>query len=185
MNAVAKPFQPFTSAEFHKMARRGAFDDLRVELRQGMIVKMSPKHIPHSLVQKDLIFALKLAIRAAGLPWRVATETSVSFGEGFDPMPDIVVYDLSAVADPAGPIDPRAVKLVVEVSDSSLDDDMGEKRGEYASFRLCEYWVADVSAKTVHMHANPRNGAFVKVEQQTLSKPLEMLTQPGVVAQIA
>lgn len=167
------------------MARRGAFDDLRVELRGGMIVKMSPKHIPHALVQEDLIFALKLTIQSAGLPWRVATETSVAFGEGFDPMPDIVVYDLSMIADQQGAIDPAAVKLIVEVADTSLDDDMEEKRDDYARFGLTEYWVADVNAKLVHMHAEPRNGVFAKTDRKTLSESLAMLTRPGIVVQIA
>jgi Uma2 family endonuclease len=185
MNALAKPYQPFTSAEFHKMARRGAFDDIRVELRRGMLVKMSPKHIPHALVQEDLIFALKLAIKAADLPWRVATQTSAALGEGFNPMPDIVVFDLSLVPDPQGPIAAGAVKLIVEVADSSLEDDMGEKRDDYALAGLAEYWVADVDDKVVHMHAAPVNGAFTKVTQAKLGEALAMLTQPQIMAQIS
>jgi Uma2 family endonuclease len=185
MNALTKLHPPFTTAEFHKMARRGAFDDLRVELRGGMIVKMSPKHLPHTMVQEDLAFAIKLAVRGAGLSWRVGSEGSVSFGEGFDPMPDIVVYDGTMPAHPFGTIDPKAVKLIVEVADSSVEDDMGEKRDDYARFGLAEYWVADVNEKIVHMHAAPVDGAFTKVMRAKLGDPLAMLTQPQIVAQIS
>ena len=166
------------------MARRGAFGDLRVELRRGMIAKMSPKHLPHAMVQEDLIFALKLAVRELGLPWRVATETSVSAGEGFDPMPDIVVYDLSLVSDLKGTINPEAVKLIVEVADSSLEDDLGEKCDDYARFNLAEYWVADVNAKTVLRHASPVNGVYTRQASVSLTEPLAMLTQPNIVAKI-
>lgn len=185
MNAPLQPLQRFTTAEFHKMARRGAFNDIRVELRRGMLVKMSPKHVPHTLMQEDLTFALKLAIRAAGLAWRVGNEGSVSFGEGFDPMPDIVVFDPVLLSDPQGMINPDAVKLIVEVADSSLEDDLGEKRDDYARFGLAEYWVADVKSRLVHMHAEPKGGAFAKITQAGLSGPLAMLTHPAVAAQIS
>ena len=184
MNALAKPFQPFTSAEFHKMARRGAFGDLRVELRRGMIVKMSPKHVPHARAQMDIAWALKSAVAAAGLKWEVLVEASVSFGEGFDPVPDIVVIDPAMQRDPQGTVSPDAVKLIVEVADSSLDDDLGEKRGDYAHFGLVEYWVADVNARIVHLHADPRNGSFARLATASLADPLTMLTQPSIVAQI-
>lgn len=184
MNALVGPFQPFTSAEFHKMARRGAFDDLRVELRRGMIVKMSPKHVPHVMVQEDLTFALKLALRAARLDWRVGSEGTVAYGDGFDPMPDIVVFDPALLRDPRGPVDPRAVKLIVEAADTSLEDDMGEKRDDYAKAGLVEYWVADVNSKDVHMHASPQKGAFTRIDRKRLDEPLAMLTQPTIAAQI-
>jgi Uma2 family endonuclease len=184
MNALLKPSQRFTTAEFHKMARRGAFDDIRVELRRGMMVKRSPKHLPHGMIQGDLVFALKLAVDRAGLNWKVLTETSVSFMDGFDPMPDIVVIDPRLIANPEGTINPEAVKLVVEVADSSLDDDMGEKREDYAASGLAEYWVADVRAKVVHMHARPEGAAFASVRALALSGALELVTQPGIVAKI-
>ena len=185
MNALSKPFQPFTSAEIHKMARRGAFDDIRVELRRGMLVKMRPKHVRHIQVQADLAFALGLAIRAAGLSWRVGNDGTVSYGQGFDPAPEIVVFDPVLLTDAEGPLSPVSVKLIVEVADTSLNDDLGEKREDYARFGLVEYWLADVNAKVVHMHAEPKNGALARMTTVNLTDPLAMLTQPNIVAQIA
>src|ERR1700755_165322 len=139
MNALVKPHPPFTSAEFHKMASRGAFRDLRVELRRGMILKMSPQHYPHARVKSDIQHALEAAIAAAGLDWEVVTETTVSFGGGFEPIPDITVLDPGLMSDKTGPIPPAAVKLVVEVSAATLADDMGEKREDYALAGVTEY----------------------------------------------
>lgn len=184
MNALLKPSQRFTTAEFHKMGRRGAFSDLRVELRRGMMVKMSPQHIPHSGLRSDLMFALKLAIEQAGLDWEVHAEASVSFMDGFDPMPDIVVFDMALITNPEGTINPEAVKLIVEVADSSLDDDMGEKRVDYAISGLAEYWVADVRAKIVHMHAQPVGEAFAVVRTASLSEALTLITQPDITAKL-
>lgn len=184
MNALAKTHPPFTSAEFYKMAAKGAFDGFRVELRRGAIVKMSPKWYAHGKAQSDLMFALKSAIDAAGLGWLVISETTVCFGGGFEPMPDIVVLDPALVSAQNGPIPPAAVKLVVEVADASLDDDLGEKREDYAKAGAPEYWVADVNAKLVIRHASPKGSVFETEQPQPLSQPLAMLTAPAVIARI-
>ena len=184
MNALAKTHPPFTSAEFYKMANRGAFAGFRVELRRGMIVKMSPKWVEHAKVQADLMFAMKGAIDAAGLDWLVVSEATVNFGGGFEPMPDIVVFGPDLLPLKNGPIPPAAVKLVVEVADSSLDDDMGEKREDYASAGVAEYWVADVNAKQVIRHAAPKGNAFGTELSTPLVEPLAMLTAPALVAKL-
>jgi len=183
MNALAKTHPPFTSAEFCRMAEKGAFAGFRVELRRGMILKMSPQHIPHALVQSDVMAALQAAVRLAGLNWKVLVEATVSFGGGFDPMPDIVVVDMDRLAA-QGPVLPDAVRLIVEVSDSTLADDMGEKREEYAAAGLAEYWVADVKARTVIRHAGPLTAAYQRQEEPApLDKPIAMLTRPEIVVQ--
>jgi Uma2 family endonuclease len=184
MNALAQIHPPFTSAEFYKMAARGAFAGFRVELRRGMIVKMSPKYYPHGMLHDQLTMALKNAIQSAGLTWQVFSEITVSFGGGFEPMPDIVVFDPDLVADKSGPIPPAAVKLVVEVSDSTLSDDMGEKREDYAQAGIAEYWVADVNAKRIIRHAETKGGAFGLEKPIALSEPVAMLTAPAVVAKV-
>jgi Uma2 family endonuclease len=184
MNALAKTHPPFTSAEFYRMADKGAFSGFRVELRRGAIVKMSPKWYAHASVQSDLMFALKNAIDAAGLGWKVVSEATVNFGGGFEPMPDLVVLDPSLLSSENGPISPASVKLVVGVADTSLDDDMGEKREDYATSGVAEYWVADVSAKQVIRHAAPKGSAFGTELPTPLSRPLAMLTAPTIVAQI-
>jgi Uma2 family endonuclease len=185
MNALVQIHPPFTSAEFYKMAEKGAFAGLRVELRRGVIQKMSPQHIPHAQMKADLQYALRAAVEAAGLSWLVLTEATVSFGDGFEPMPDIVVLDASLLTDPTRTINPAAVKLVVEVADSSLADDMGEKREDYARSGLREYWVADVQAGAVIRHAEPHGDRFTREEPSVLlTQPLVMLTRPEVVARV-
>ena len=93
----------FTSAEYHRMARAGAFAEMRVELRRGVLVRMSPRYIPHARVKRLLAQALAESVSAAGLAWVVDQEVSVAFGDAFDAMPDIVVWD-AAVADGEGPV---------------------------------------------------------------------------------
>ena len=61
------------------MAEKGAFAGFRVELRRGMILKMSPQHYPHARTKQDIQYALRQAIQDAGLAWEILTEATVSF----------------------------------------------------------------------------------------------------------
>lgn len=185
MNVVAKIHPPFTSDEFYRMAEGGAFRGMRVELRRGMILKMSPQHYPHARVKADLQRALEQAIVKAGLPWEVLTEATVSFADGFEPMPDIVVLESRMMPNKYRTIPAAAVKLIVEVAGSTLADDLGEKREDYALNGLVEYWVADVEARTVIRHANPEGGSYgIQEAPVPLSQPLALLAQPHIVAQL-
>ncbi len=185
MNALARTHPPFTSAEFYRMAEKGAFAGFRVELRRGMILKMSPQHYPHARIKQDIQYGLQKAILDAGLNWEVLTEPTVSFGGGFEPMPDVVVFDSAMMPNKSGTIPGGAVKLIVEVGDSTLADDMGDKREEYAAAGLAEYWVADVKARTVIRHAAPLTAAYQRQEAPVaLDQPIAMLTQAGVVCRV-
>jgi len=94
------------------------------------------------------------------------------------PMPDIMLVDPALIPDLEGMVPVAAVKLVVEVADSTLEDDLGEKRDEYAEAGLPEYWVADVKGGRIVRHADPRDGAYTRVDSVPMDQPLTMLTEP-------
>jgi Uma2 family endonuclease len=186
MSALVQIHPPFTSAEFYRMDAQGAFRGMRVELRRGMILKMAPQYHAHGHVQGQLIRALIDALRTAGLDWEVQTGTTIGFGGGFEPRPDMIVVDPTLISSGDGPLPPAAVRLVVEVSNSTLPDDLGEKREDYSRAGVPEYWVADVVAKTVIRHAEPdaATARFLREEPPVpLAEPIAMLTRPEVTAQ--
>ncbi len=161
MNIAHREAGRFSTAEFERLVRSGAFGRARVELRRGQIVKMNPQYVPHSTVKRLLAKALDAALQAAKLDWIVDQETSVNFGEGFQPLPDIIVWDRTAAqGDLSGAIPAHAVRLIVEVSDTTLTDDLGEKREDYAKAGLVEYWVADVKKQFILQHAHPTASAY-------------------------
>lgn len=183
MNAPHPTLKTFTNAEFQRLARSGGLGDMRVELRRGMIAQMSPQHVPHATVKMELTFALVAALKAAGLAWTVTAEVSVDFGDGFEPMPDIVVWNpAEAPADLDGPVPAAAVKLIVEVSDASLADDLGEKLEDYAKSGLREYWVADVKGRLILRHAGASASGYAKREPLRFGETAALLTVAGVSA---
>jgi Uma2 family endonuclease len=182
MNAPVR-LKVFSNAEFERMARCGGFGDARVELRRGMIAEMSPQFVPHANVKMELTFALAAALKAAGLAWKVTNEVSVAFFDGFEPMPDIVVWNPSeAPANLDGPIPATAVKLIIEVSDTTLADDLGDKLEDYAKGGLAEYWVADVQGRLVLRHAGPGPSAYARREPAHFGEAIGLLETPSLVA---
>ncbi len=180
MNAPVRPPLILTDAQFEDMTRRGAFVKVgRVELRGGVLTPMSPVHLSHSNSQLALIMAVQSALKSSGLAFRMNPEISIAFGGGFQPTADIVVWDPAlAPADVDGPIPGGAVKLVIEVADASLGDDLGDKLADYANAGLPEYWVADVRGRLILRHEQPVAGAYKVRAPLLFGQPAPALTLP-------
>ncbi len=168
-----------TDAQYEDMARRGAFVSVgRVELRGGIVVAMSPEHYSHATIMFALTQALVHALPGAS-NLRALNEISLRFGGHFQPTADIVVFDPALVApDLDGPLPGGAVKLVIEVADASLSDDLGQKLIDYAQSGLAEYWVADVRARVIHQAAEPTPDGYRRRNVVRFGEPAPALTLP-------
>lgn len=181
MNAPYPRPMTFTSAEFERLARSGGLGDARIELRRGMLFKMSPQFVPHARIKLELTLALINALKTAGLSHQVHNEVSVAFGNDFEPMPDIVVWNpAEAPADLDGPVPAAAVKLIVEVSASTLADDLGEKLVDYARGGLAEYWVADVKGRLLLRHCGAGADGYARREPLRFGETAAALTLPAL-----
>ncbi len=149
-----------TAAQFSVMVEAGAFTgDLGVELRGGLLYQMNPQYVPHLRAKSELHEALLKALWALGSPLRVASEGSVLLGDSEVPQPDLIVWE---PLRSRGPVPGERVRLVVEVSDTTLADDLGRKRALYATASIPEYWVADLPGRAVHQYWAPADGAYAR-----------------------
>ena len=55
------------------------------------------------------------------------------------------------------------MRLLVEVSDSTLRLDLSTMASLYARAGIVEYWVMDVGARRVIVHRDPRAGCYTSV----------------------
>jgi Uma2 family endonuclease len=151
-----RPIRPLRVQEYELLADSGAFDNEKVELLYGQIVKMSPQGTEHAFaitrLTKVLILALgDLATVRPQLPF-IASGYSM-------PEPDLaVVAELRADAHPD-----RAL-LVIEVAFSSLELDRSLKAKLYAEAGVPEYWVVDLAHGEVIVHANPGPSGYRHIE---------------------
>lgn len=180
MNAPVRHPSNFSSGEFRRLVSAGGFGDTRVELRRGMILKASPQHISRARIKRLLSRAIETTLSAARRKWTVDQEVSVAFFEGFEPLPDIVVWD-DAGAPIEGPVPAATVKLIAEISDSSLADDLGEKLLDYARGGLAEYWAADIKGRVILRHAAPSEAGYARREATRFGEPTAWLAASDLV----
>lgn len=169
---------PFRAAELRRLVESGALGDLRVELIAGRLVKMSPQFYPHASVKDALHLMLAHAAAESSNDLAVNTEVSVAFSDLFQPLPDLVLWRVAGEPPPDGPLSGSSAMLVIEVADSSLSVDLGEKLQAYASAGVAEYWVVDVRGKRILLHAEPSGDTYARREPRDFGERFKALTLP-------
>lgn len=151
MTHVAEPHtMMWTRKLYYAAADGGTFDQKRVELIEGEIIDMSPMSSKHGL----MIYVVQKALEtvfAAG--YIVLAQAPLDLGESSEPQPDIAVY----TGMPADYMDvkPTHALLVVEVADSSLRYDRGQKASLYAKANIADYWIINLKDDTLEVYRTP------------------------------
>jgi Uma2 family endonuclease len=150
--------------EYERMVDAGVFDPRdrrRLEFIRGEIREMSPISPLHAdMVDRvaDWSFAStgrdKVRVRIQS-PIRLPGVESV-------PEPD-VVWALQRDYSRRHP-GPDDVLLLIEVAESSLQYDLGEKADLYAAAGIRDYWVVDLVARRVVVHRDPADGRYRTLE---------------------
>lgn len=185
MGRLIDGFTNLTSEQFRNKAESGLLGDGRVELRRGIVVALGPQYVPHASVKQMILLGLWRALQSTTTPdLRADTETSVSFGDGFEPLPDIILWrGLENPLAHHGPIPADRVTMCVEISAASLADDLGEKLQDYASAGLQEYWVADVANRVLLQHSAPQPREYARRDVHLFGARIPLRTLPELVVQ--
>ena len=131
------------------MAETGILaDGERTELFEGVILTMTPNNPPHANSVSRLTMLLTEYFRDRVV--RVQLPLDVD-GDSL-PEPDFAIVAENALRADAHP---REAGLVVEVADSSLIYDRGEKGSLYARSGIQEYWVVNVRDKVLEVYTEP------------------------------
>ena len=163
--------------DYELLDRAGAFHGLRVQLIGGRIVVVNAQLQAHILVKNRLARRLQMALEALGSPMEAIVEGSLALSASDLPDPDIVVGSFTPVRDY---IRVEQVALVIEVADTSIRHDLGEKRELYAVSRVPEYWVVDVIARQVHQFWSAGIGAYEESRVVPLDGELRSATVPDL-----
>ena len=145
---------PITLDEF---ARMPEYDDNRVELIDGYIVRRDEMKPAHSGATECLRRRLGDVIPAA---WYVREDKPVRIPEWTEPLPDLAVvrgdFRSYLVRHP----EPADVAMIVEVSDTSLARDRGEKWDNYAKAAIPVYWIVNLVDSQVEVYTKPAEGRY-------------------------
>jgi Uma2 family endonuclease len=164
--------------DFMLLNDAGSFADYaKSELIEGEIWVVNAAFTRHAKSQFRLARLLANALDAANLLLDVQTALSIELADDTMPEPDIVVSD----PHDEGPMPIAKARLLVEISDTTLDTDLGRKARLYAEHGIPEYWVADVEGRVIHQMWSPSGEGYAEQRTVAFGGRIEATTLAGVV----
>jgi Uma2 family endonuclease len=155
--ALAERVRPILRIEYDRMVDLGLFDDERVELWQGVILRMSPQKSPHAAAVMRLTRLLVLSFADGRAEVRVQLPLALS--EDSEPEPDLAVVAPGEYKD----AHPSTALLVIEVADSSVEGDREFKATGFATAGVPEYWIVNLRDDAVEVHLDPSGGHYRRI----------------------
>ena len=172
--AMVAPYCGFSARDFCERLGLGAFADMRVELVGGEFQKMAPASSGHSRQNFSIAERLITAFRTAKVGVEIGTDLAVAIDDttvrGID-----IAFSKSGFAA-AGPTPASSIFLAVEIADTTLSRDLGEKVADYARVGIPHYWVVDLNGKAVHAMSEPVGQGYA---QRSIVRFGEDLAVPG------
>jgi Uma2 family endonuclease len=164
------PYRPISVDEFDKMAELGIIGpDERVELVDGRIVPLEPMNPPHASIVARIADALHRRLSGHALIWQ---QLPIVVTDRSKPLPDVALVRKQADYYGTRLPGPADVIAVVEVSDTRLAFDRGEKLRLYAKAAIPEYWVVDVNARAIEVFREPHDLGYAP---PAVAKPGDMV----------
>jgi Uma2 family endonuclease len=106
----------------------------------------------------------------------VRIQGSFAAGELSEPEPDVSVLALGDY-DAAHPSEAH---LIIEVADSSLSYDRGQKAELYAQCGVVDYWIVNLVERVVEVHRLPQSAGYQQVSVHPKGARLRLLAFPDV-----
>ncbi|NES82869.1 MAG: Uma2 family endonuclease [Moorea sp. SIO2B7] len=170
----------WTVADYHRMIANSLLAGRQVELINGNIVDMAPELPIHRATYRRGVKYLEALLQERAVVFSAAPITLPTDGE---PQPDIcIAKSPESQYDERHP-SPDDIYWLIEVSNSTLSYDLGEKAQIYARDGIQEYWVIDIPGKQLWLHRKPRDGKYCSIMQLS-SGTIKPLTMPDVTIQI-
>ncbi len=141
-----------TVKQYEQMAAAGILSENdRVELLNGLLVTKMTIKPPHATALGLLLDAFKLSLPAG---WRVRVQDPIELDVS-EPEPDAAVVRGDARTFAVRHPRPTELGLLVEVADSSLGYDRGDKLRAYAANGVTEYWIVNLIDRRVEVYSQP------------------------------
>ena len=153
--AAEPKVHPWTRDEYYKMGESGLFDNMRVELVEGRVIEMRPINSQHATAVTLADDAIR---KVFGAGWTVRVQSPLALAETSAPQPDLAV--VAGNARDYKTAHPATAALVIEVADTSLAYDRGEKGSLYARAGIADYWIINLQDSQVEVYRHPMPMAY-------------------------
>ena len=166
----------FNVNEYQKMAETGILTpEDRVELIRGEIIAMSPIGRKHAAAVNRLtnLFPLLLGNKAI-----ISVQNSIRLDNYSEPQPDIVLLKPSSDFYETKIPEAEDIYLLIEVADSTIQDDQEIKSPLYAKSNINEVWIVNLNNKTLEVDRQPSDKNYL--EQQKNVNSISPLAFPDI-----
>lgn len=170
------------ATEFLALADAGLFEHYcHTELIEGEVWTMNAVHRWHARVQAQFTVALHMAVATSGFNLVIYNAGSVLMSDNSVPEPDIsIAYEEPLTREP---ISLAAVKIAVELSDTTRDFDLGRKAKLYARCGVPEYWVADRDKQVLVRHSGAQPAGYASIVPVPFGQPMTSATLAGLIVE--
>ena len=175
----------WTRSECAAMEASGAWDQQHLELVEGVLIDKMAKNRPHVI---SLVAVLVWLQRVFGVDFvnpEAPIDVAPADNQSNEPEPDIIVLSRPSREIRAANPRPDELRLVVEISDSTLGFDLMTKAELYARAGIVEYWVFDVAGRRLIVHRDPQAGKYRSVIAYSGPEGIAPLSSPGHEFQVA
>ena len=150
---LAADLQPITRWQYDRMVEAGLFEDQKIELLYGVIVRMSPQGSRHAYPIRKLT---PLLVAAVGDRAQIQVQLPLAMPHDSEPEPDL------SIVPPGDHLEdhPSEALLVVEVADTSLRRDRVHKLPLYAEGGVPEVWLVDLAGSVVEVYTEPLGATY-------------------------
>lgn len=172
------PRKRWTRAECELLEPSGIWEQQHLELICGELISKMGKNRPHV---DALTFVLGWLMEIFGKRF-VNPEAPIDVAGPDNPInepqPDVIVLARPPREIKTRNAQPADLRLVVEVSDSTLTFDLKVKAPLYARAGILEYWVVDIAGRRIIVHRDPADGAYRSIEAYSEEESVAPLAAP-------
>jgi len=185
MNAVLPIFEgtrhKVTVDELQALLRQGFLSKCeRVDLIDGVIVEMPAEGYAHVELKFRITEWLMANVSKA---WRVVPESTLRIADTETRSPDIRVEQRNV---PFSEITGSDIALIIEIADTSKDNDLKVKPQTYGQFGVIEYWVVDLDAWRIKRFTEKdADGNFVHADTVAAGDAIAPRTLPELSFRLA
>lgn len=165
----------WTVEEFYRAASVGAFSHPgRLEIIHGRIIERMPEGGRHTGLRRRIARRLTAALEPGSF---VCEECPLRIAFDGEPIPDVMFTREEDYGDRhPTPVD---VVLLIEVADSSMENDLGEKALLYAQAGISDYWVVLAQVQAIIVHRQPTPEGYQDVVRLAGADALSPLVLPS------
>ena len=142
---------------YHQMIESGLLAGRQVELIDGQILDMAPELPIHRATYRRGVKYLEETLGDRAVVFSAAP---ITLADGSEPQPDICIAVPPESRYDARHPQPEDIYWLIEVSNSTLAYDLGEKVQLYARKSIREYWVIDIPTNQLWVHRDFGEGEY-------------------------